>query len=549
MHGGWFRSAGLAACASLASGSGCYWNETEQLEPIVPRTESTAPSVPLGLNLGSLNYYSPTLPFVDVMKNADEPKTTGEGGNPWDTDLMERVPRDEAGYPLELPYTGPGIETPQWVRYSVVSLIYGGRYTLLYDGDGDFEFPTVPATVVSRAPGVVQFEVPQRDGSLFMTLTRSQKNDHVRNLRLLLPGFSPDGAHRFHPRFLERVRGASVLRFMDWQRTNNSELSAWSDRATPEDSQATWRGAALETMLDLAQAVNADPWFCVPHLADDAFIEQMATVVRDRLGPERVVYIEYSNELWNGIFTQAKWVEEQGCKEAKTTGGTCATDVGRMWAGVRWSARRAARVFEIFEGVLGGTDRLVRVLGGQAAGAGRNEALLESFNDRTVNTSGVRADALAIAPYFASGVSALAERKPTAALTVDDVVAWAEGTIKSQVRDATRENKRLADYFGLRLIGYEGGQHLVVGGAQSNDEALATLLIEANRDPRMAALYEKMFDAWYAESGGELLVLFNSAERPGKHGAWGLLESQEQPDDHAPKYRAFVARLAELATD
>ena len=56
-----------------------------------------------------------------------------------------------------------------------------------------------------------------------------------------------------------------------------------------------------------------------------------------------------------------------------------------------------------------------------------------------------------------------------------------------------------------------------------------------------------LFDAWYAESGRDLLVLFNSAEVPSKYGSWGLLESQEQPTERAPKYRAFRDRLTALS--
>jgi hypothetical protein len=63
----------------------------------------------------------------------------------------------------------------------------------------------------------------------------------------------------------------------------------------------------------------------------------------------------------------------------------------------------------------------------------------------------------------------------------------------------------------------------------------------------MGQLYEKMFDTWYAESGRELLMLFNSAEMPSKYGSWGLLEFQEQLPERAPKYRAYRDELVKLA--
>ncbi len=547
-----FHRPSIAARVALGlcvfASSGCYWGGgPEDVEPIVPRTSSKPPRVPLGLNLGSLNYYAPSVPFVDGMKTADDPQTTDANGDgEWNTELMEQLPRDAAGYPLEVPYAGPAIASPQWVRYAVLRLVYGGSYTLLYDGDGDFEFPTVPVEISRRSPGMLQLEIPERDAPLFLTITRSRKDNHVRNLRLLLPGFEPSATAAYHPRFLERIQGASVLRFMDWQRTNDSKLARFDDRALPERTQASWRGASFETMIDLANQAGADPWFCVPHLADDDFVQRMATLLRDRLAPGRVLYVEYSNELWNGIFSQYEYVAQRGCSEGLQE-GSCNDDAERMWAGTRWTARRAAQVFAIFERVFGGSERLVRVLGGQAANVTRNEVLLEAFNDPAINPNTPRADALAIAPYFGHVVNALAEDQPPSSVTVDLILKRTGESIATQVRDATRSNKRLADKFGLRLVAYEGGQHLVATGSLADDEALTEKLIAANRDPRMAALYRQMFDAWYKESGRELMVLFNSAELPGKHGSWGLLESQEQPMERAPKYRAYREQLAELS--
>jgi len=517
------------------------------------RTTSRPPSVPLGINLGSLTYYAPTLAFVDVMKNADDPQSTNaSGAGPWDTELASKVPLDASGLPLEIPYSGPGVREPQWLRYSVVSLAYPGRYTLLYDGEGEFAFPASPAQVIDQAPGVLHLDVQKDEGSLFLTITRSAKADHVRNLRLILPGFEAKYATEpFHPRFLEQLRGAAVLRFMDWQRTNNSELVRFQDRATPQMSQGTRRGAAFETMIELANRVGADPWLCVPHQADDDFVEQMAKLVRDKLGPGRVVYIEYSNEVWNGIFSQYEYAAQQGCKaglsKLEPYPGSCSDDGVKLWAATKWAAKRSARVFEIFEKVFGGSERLVRVLGGQSAWVERNEVLLQVFNNPAINPKRVRADALAIAPYFGAIADELVEKRSPRELSVDAILQQVEASIEPQVREAARQNKALADRFGLRLVAYEGGQHLVANGEHQNDAEFTAKLIAANRHPRMGVLYEKMFDAWYAASGRELMVLFNSAEAPSKYGAWGLLEFQEQLPERAPKYRAYRDQLVKLA--
>ena len=517
-------------------------------------TRTRAPRVPLGLNLGELSYYASIVPFADAMKTADAfQTTTARMDGPWDTRLSEHVPSDAVGYPLEIPYVGPDVAQPQIARFSVAKLLYPGRYTVLFDGDGELAFPASPVQVIARAPGRIALEAPAHDGPLFISITRSNPRDHVHNVRVLLPGFEAVATQQpLHPRFIEQVRGAAVLRFMDWQRTNDSPLSSWRERTTPHMSQGTVRGAAIETILEVANRIDADPWLCIPHKADDAYIENMAKLVRDRMAKGHVAYIEYSNEVWNGIFSQYHYAAEQGCKAGLNRlppyAGSCDDDGTRMWAGMKWQAKRSARSFEIFERVFGGSERLVRVLAGQASWSERNELLLEAFNSRALNPHGVRADALAIAPYFGGGVAdAIADAKQSATISEAQILARAGDTIDEQVGQASRDNMRVARRFGLRLVAYEGGQHLVATGANTGDQTLTDKLINANRAPAMQHLYERMFDAWYAASGNDLMVLFNSAAQPSKFGSWGLLESQEQPPERAPKYLAFRQRLVELA--
>lgn len=114
----------------------------------------------------------------------------------------------------------------------------------------------------------------------------------------------------FRPAWLEKLRGMSVLRFMDWQGTNNSTQREWSDR--PRPSSFTYsRGAPVEIMVALTNAVGADPWFCIPHLADDDYINRFASAVLAGLNANLTAQYEYSNEVWNFIFGQAKWAQQQ----------------------------------------------------------------------------------------------------------------------------------------------------------------------------------------------------------------------------------------------
>jgi hypothetical protein len=529
----------------------------------VPRQPSShkydQPSVPLGLNLGAVNYYATAIPFVDAWKMADPFQSTNavsvEGDKKsWNTELADKIARDAAGYPLEIPVRVPGASAPQIVRAAVVSAIYSGRYTLLYDGDGEIEFPASPVSVVSSAPGRMELDVQAKaDTPIFLAIKRSSKADHVRNIRLLLPGFAASYAQQvFHPTYLARLKGVSTLRFMDWGRTNGSELEHWSDRPTPDMPQGV-KGVALELMIDLANRTGTDAWFCVPHKADDQYIEEMAKLIKARLDPRRRAYIEYSNELWNGIFEQVAWTAKKGCaaklNELGAYPGSCGDDGPRYWAGIKWQARRSGEIFKIFDRVFGGeAKRVVRVLAGQAQNTHLNEKLLASFDDPKINTARAQADALAVAPYAGGGVaSGIVEEGKKDTIDVLQILDRLEKDIGPAVVESTRANKKLADQYALALIAYEGGQHLVAYGDASHDERFVAKLIEAQRLPRMGQIYQQLLDAWYKESGDGLMVLFNYAEAPTKFGSWGLLENQEQRLEAAPKYKAFMERLQKLS--
>ena len=85
---------------------------------------------------------------------------------------------------------------------------------------------------------------------------------------------------------------------MDWMRTNDEELPAWSDRTTPaSDTQARPGGVALEHIIDLCNQLGASAWVNVHHLANDAYVTSMASMLRDQLRPDVQIYVEHSNEV------------------------------------------------------------------------------------------------------------------------------------------------------------------------------------------------------------------------------------------------------------
>jgi hypothetical protein len=125
--------------------------------------------------------------------------------------------------------------------------------------------------------------------------------------------------------------------------------------------------------------------------------------------------------------------------------------------------------------------------------------------------------------------------------TVDELVTtFSQNTMQDAVGWVTA-HRGLADEQGVRLVCYEGGQHFTgIGGAENNDE-LTARLFAANRDPRMGDRYREYFRLMQ-QAGVDLFMNFGHIKSWSKYGAWGALQSQEQPVAESPKWQAILER-------
>jgi hypothetical protein len=271
--------------------------------------------------------------------------------------------------------------------------------------------------------------------------------------------------------------------------------------------------------------IEVNPWFCMPHLATDDYVRQFAEQVKRGLKPALKVYVEYSNEIWNGMFAQTRYAGDRGL-ELKFG--------EKHWeAGWRYSAYRSVQMFRIWEQVLGGRERLVRVIASQAANsyiAGQKLGFQDAWKET---------DALAIAPYITMNLSP--DGKPASAEVsgwkVEQVLDYLQtNALPNSVR-WIKDNKVVANKYRLKLIVYEGGQHAVGVGGGENNETLTKLLQAANRHPRLGQIYAAHLDTWRDQGGGDLFCVFSSIGTWSKWGSWGLLEHST---DDTPKYRAVT---------
>jgi hypothetical protein len=479
------------------------------------------PKPALGMNLSGPADWNTELPFVDVFRFS-RPWISQRKGAAWGKG--PELALDDRGWVKQL-------EAECFAETPLCTISGGhypsGEYTVLYEGEGKLDAAHA-AKVASHEPGRLKLSVDASKGGFFLRLLETNPANPVRNIRVLMPGFA-DAREPWSPAFLDRWRGVACFRFMDWMETNGSKVAQWSDRPRPEDATFARRGIPVEWMIDLCNRQKADAWFCMPHLADDDYVRQFAKLVKERLDPARRIWIEYSNEVWNGQFVQSRYAGEQGVK----------LGLGpkeRPWeAGWHFTARRSVEIFKIWEEVFGGRERLVRVLPSQAA----NSAVAKGVCD--FEDAYRHADALAIAPYISLILG------PKSNPTADEVAAWSVAQVLDHVEKVSlpeslnwiQQNKAVADARGLKLVCYEAGQHLVGILGAENNEALTKLLHSANAHPRMGGIYKRYYEAW-AREGGDLLCHFSSIGGWSKWGSWGLLEHADDDAAKSPKFRTTI---------
>lgn len=504
-----------------------------------------APAMQMGTNLGAVVDWATDWVFVDVFKRSRDWRTRhaeGAGPHTWDTNLNRRIPLDANGWPTHVPFDPGEGSPPQIVHTIIINLPVTGRYTLIVEGTGMMRVAGdgTPRTEFEFTGGEARHsvDVARADATLHLEIHRSDSGDHLRNIRLVMPGFlETHEADPFHPLYLERLRPFTNLRFMDWAETNSSPLRTWDERTTPaSNTQARANGVALEYMAMLANRLGADLWICIPHAADDNYIREAARLLRREVDPKLRLYIEYSNETWNtaGPFRQTAYVQDQG--EALGL----ARD--RWTAGQRFVVRRSLDIWRLFEEEFGGRERLTFVMATQAANMSLTRLRAEALNDPAINPQRLMPDVLAIAPYFGKTYSP-ADVAEQGHPTIDEIVDVVSPRLIAWARGAVREQKALANAQGWSLVCYEGGQHFVGIAGGENDERLNDILIGANRDARMHTRYIEYLDM-LQEEGVELFSNFSFVGAPSKWGSWGVLERQDQPVEQAPKYRALLDWIA-----
>lgn len=79
--------------------------------------------IPIGINIDAVNYYSSAVAFNDLMKTVSTMISYPLRSWDWNSGLMEQIPVDGDGWPLQIPYSVNGVL--QDVRF-LINSHFGG---------------------------------------------------------------------------------------------------------------------------------------------------------------------------------------------------------------------------------------------------------------------------------------------------------------------------------------------------------------------------------------------------------------------------------------
>jgi len=534
-----------------------FWKfpKADNQQSLVKTSDFSNSKFQLGTNLNGIADWSTQLPFLDSFKSSRKwitqcDQASANCDTKWDTKEYHLLSLDKDGWLKSLPQAGTDSKYA-YVETLVLpnSTIEGGDlFLVLYEGEGTIEYSSqaIKDQAASK-PGRDVIKIiaqPDEEISLKVTSTDPQNNgNYIRNIRVIKASLESayQNGEIFNPTFLERIKKFKVIRFMNWMGTNNSEQKEWSTRPLPELSSYALTGVPIEIMVALSNQIKAEPWFNMPHLATDEYMTKFAQVVKERLDSNLKIYIEYSNEVWNSHFNQASWIEKQGNSEWNTSSNSSYTKR------INWYAKRTAEMCDIWKEVFGNQrSRVVCILGGQASNTWTLSQALDCplWDKKPCAAHGI--DAVAIAPYFGMDLGRKRHQDKVENWTLDQLFQEINqggllpdkpGGSLVEAAQVINKNVALANQRKLKLIAYEGGQHLVGVGGVENNPAITKLFIAANRDPRMHDVYINYLNQWQ-NAGGGLFMHFLDIGQFSKWGSWGALEHLNQ--SQSPKYDALM---------
>jgi len=504
----------------------------------------------IGVGLNKISDWSTQYPFIDLMKQARD----------WqdfrNKSALINVDNNNWVKSLATDHTATTV-------FSVVDKkneTYLKKAYVFYEGEG----------VIKYGGGVKKIKtesikgrdvITLQSGNHLLTIAETNSDNYIKNIRIIPFRFFKDykKGNVFNTDFINKIVGIETLRYMDWMSTNNSKQKKWSDR--PLIEHRTWRsiGVPLEIMIELANITKSTPWFNIPHLADDNYINNFGLKVKQLLDKDLVIYFEHSNEVWNWRFEQAKYANKAKFNQSFFSDKN---NIRLQWHGLRTSQICDSLKKEVFKTE---SSRVKCVLGMQTVTLEHHKYALECPAWADSDGCYKNIDYLGITTYFDGGLSGSRLENN---VHNDTIRSWANSGelgidnafeqlytgnkfrgikgyennkgILNDITTYTKQWEKIATKYKMGLVAYEGGQHISsLSNDFIHDPVIQKFYLNISRDERMGALYSDLLHAW-DNSGGGLHMFYLDIAPPNKHGNWGALEHVSQ--DNSPKWEVIKAK-------
>jgi len=512
---------------------------------------------PVGMNLGS------SLQYVDLMKESGDWSRAGsttltEDAKGWPTSDATILVLD---WRVNQPWNGPDP--------NAVSPDIGGTYHLSFHGRATVVSPSLYGRLsvqnqsynatsnTTTADVVVPHNVnPFLDLTFTSTVNpASATGAGVTDVQLIRPGYAAGTTQLFTNDFLNALKPFGTLRYLNVDAANaygatlgaNNLLAPlnWSQRTLPDArTQASPSnaspGQAWENIIALANATGTDMWINIPGPATDDYVTQLARLIQNGdtvdgaryagLAPNLKVYVEYSNEVWGGIYNPYAYNTE-AAKEEVAAGGSKLNNDGDTnlndLAGRRY-LERTMQVATLFRGVIGADpsySRIRPVLGWQETNVSYYTQTFPWFES-----------AYGAPSSFFHGMGNANYWSPGDYSSVDNIINSLAAS-EASTAATTAQFTTVAAYYGLKNVAYEGGPAI----GNDGNQAAGRNALAASRDPRMEGLVKQHYLDWYA-AGGDVANYFDGPyDTWSPQNEWSAAElAQASNPGLSPKYRGIV---------
>ncbi len=505
----------------------------------------------LGINLGAPLDWDRTRLYADAMRTARAFAAVDSNGN------GARVPADAEGWPRSdfSFYVSAGIDQMHGAYaltfrgQAQVTLVNVGAVPVSYDAATNTSSGSFTVTDTGNFDLVLDFAGTRR-------MAAAAAGTGVTKVQIMRP-LAPGSAQSYPPTALFNEAAKRVLskfqvaRFMDFLATNGNLQREWGDRPLPSWASQQryvgtngygWQGIGgpWEHVVLLANEAGIDPWINIPASASDDYVRKVALLFRygsDGVNPytspqanpvyppldsNRRLYVEYSNEVWNGSFSvQHQYNLQQAQAEVQAGGSPLAfdgvVDSGGWTYAWRRVAKRGVEISNVFRGVFGdgqmpltGSGRIRPVLMTQETNAQgtfyQAARLLQGYYNNGEGNFVATPRPPSYYFYGAGGSGYYGPKNDDPALTLDGIFS---GPLSMSMTPAgwapdLRVDADYATALGLKRVCYEGGPSLDRRSGVNDAPKAAAV-----DDPRMTGVIVNNHDAW-SNHGGELLVYFTA---------------------------------------